>query len=713
MKTPSSNNQRALEHPLLITSDYTDIGTTLFQNIQREAKKARCAFWYAIVLVCLNLLGWSNRGEAAPVTFYVADSSFGHLTGRPDEYGCWSANTDQDAAGYLVYGPYTTAVSPGVNAASFQLMIDNTTADNLVVATIDVFDATTGIQLASKDITRTEFASPYAYKSFTLNFTAQANHRMEFRTFWYDRAYMRQSSVDVTDTLYIYTLGGAYNSSGYDEAVAVASLQGVINRNSPTLYVKTAAAYLPPQYWLNKFSVPGGWLAGRTQVPCTDLNALVALAGTKVKEVVVWDPNVPATVNVATTIAGVRDAVVVSPDQLAQFPAHWGLPIFYDLRNKFTGSGTVNYDGVSFASTGSKKNDAYRWAIEKYLKTGLCSKTLLCYFEDSYFRASNGVCPNGVIDYAVTRDWAVKNRSFVYDLSPWGDVVPKDDPYQPLGTDLATYKLMLGALLNQTAGTIMTEICGFFSFTKYGSESPHGDVATEWETVHLISHYNAYQNTVADSCFNQSLHSQAPVSFPLSNTRPAVQLPLEHKSYICIFMGDYDSAAPLYETLPLGIGSGSIWDDPQRGSIPLVWGVNPNLINTYPDLIKYYYDTKSPNDYFAADASCAGYMNPSRIQEQYLPLFIAHNKSYYGKLDMTISPMVLDWEQPSSKVKDAFAQFSPDGYSTILWHHFNGYVQPVGEYVVPQVWNGMPILALQDVGPLQDVVPNPNFISII
>ena len=48
-------------------------------------------------------------------------------------------------------------------------------------------------------------------------------------------------------------------------------------------------------------------------------------------------------------------------------------------------------------------------------------------------------------------------------------------------------------------------------------------------------------------------------------------------------MADYDSATPLYQFLP------NHWDDPNRGKIPLAWGINPNLIETYPDVVSYLY----------------------------------------------------------------------------------------------------------------------------
>jgi hypothetical protein len=136
------------------------------------------------------------------------------------------------------------------------------------------------------------------------------------------------------------------------------------------------------------------------------------------------------------------------------------------------------------------------------------------------------------------------------------------------------------------------------------------------------------------------------------------------------------------------------WSDSLRGTIPLLWGINPNLVETFPDIIEYLYSTQSENDYFGADASAAGYMNPNRIDKRYLPLFIEHNKKFYNQLDMTLSPMVLDWDEPTADVKDSFTEFSPDGYATIIMDlHNNG-----GKSPVPQVWKGMPVMELINSG---------------
>ncbi len=479
-----------------------------------------------------------------------------------------------------------------------------------------------------------------------------------------------------TQPIYIYELTKQPScAEDYDQVAALVSLQGILNRDAPVLYVCNPN-YGKPEYWLELLSRDGRWLQGREHRKLPDLDAVYQLARGSLRGAVVWDPDVPATINLATTIAGVEDAVMLSPEMADKYLAKWNLKIVKDLRGMFTGQ-----------ETGSKKNDAYRWAIREYIDQGRCSPHFLCLYTDSHFDRAPGQTA-----YLIVRDWAVKNRAFTYDLSPWGDEVPADDPQQPLGTDLATYHLLLSATLNQSAGKQMTEVAGFFNFHKYanmpGHLSTHDPVPTEWETVYLISPYNCYQNTATEFSYNQSFHSHAPRK-PLKQTRPTQKRTPENKSYLAFLMADYDSTYPLYSFLP------GFWSDPLRGELPLAWGINPNLLETYPDLIAYFYETATPNDHFVADASAAGYMNPNRVDPKHLPLFVEHNQRFYQEADVTISGMVLDWDQPRSDVKDAFAQFSPDGYATIVADLHTGEGRPP----VPHVWKGMPIVQLLGADP--------------
>ncbi|MCL1794096.1 MAG: hypothetical protein FWG34_09520 [Oscillospiraceae bacterium] len=465
--------------------------------------------------------------------------------------------------------------------------------------------------------------------------------------------------MENTDKLFLFELSGEKNSKAYDEAALATCLQGLYNREAgPAVYL-LSKTNPTPKYWLDKFTEDSetGWLGKREIVNLKSIGDLCELAKPLVKKLIIWDEEVDASFNVAFTIAGACDGAVVSPEYF-EFARNVLDADIVDLRGRFTGE-----------ISGSKKNDAYLWAMENYLKPGLCSKHWLCLYSDPFKTRETGD-----IGYVNTRDWCVYNRAFVYDLSPWGDEAPLDDPNQELGRDLETYKLILAEQLKQTKGENMTEIAGFFNFVKYSNvpgheESRHEPVPTEWESVFVMSPYNCYQNTVASDCYNQSLHSQFPFA-PLKQSRPEKKAALENACYLGIQMCDYDSATPLYDFMR------KHWDDPKRGEANLSWGINPNLIESYPDIISYFYQTAAKDkDVFVADASAAGYFNPSRIKEEYWDMVVDHNRRFYDLTDMTMTPMVLDWEPLSDKTLDQMTKFSPDGLAWIIMN-FHGPVEP-------------------------------------
>lgn len=129
--------------------------------------------------------------------------SSGHGVGRAEADG-WSAATASDAAGYLVFGPYATDIPAGNYDAFFRLMVDNRDANNDIVVTLDVndYDGGSGMcgvcSLAGRDVRRMEFTGTFAYQDFVVRFTNPgAGHRIELRTYWTDRSYVRQDRVTV------------------------------------------------------------------------------------------------------------------------------------------------------------------------------------------------------------------------------------------------------------------------------------------------------------------------------------------------------------------------------------------------------------------------------------------------------------------------------------------------------------------------------------
>ena len=458
----------------------------------------------------------------------------------------------------------------------------------------------------------------------------------------------------------------------YDEALALACLQGIMNRESPAkVYVNSGGGN---DAWLETMQEEGRWLHDVKFEQISGFEELMEIGGKDyVKAVCIWDEDVSATVNVATTVAGVEDGLAMTWTAYQKYR---------HLLNEDVK--VINLIGMFDGSvTGSAKNDAYRWAIENYLYKDLCSTDFLAHYMDAWDANGHGGRRDGGDDsYVSVRDWAVYNRSFVIDLSPWNDEAPYDDQEQPVGTDYETFTMVLEYLYEKTKDSAPFEMCGFFDFAKYSVSgvntiSKHQTVPAEWEYVWVISAYNGYHNTCIEWSWNESFHSQYTGAQQLENNRPEEYLDLEEDTtYLCFFMADYDSTYPLYRFLQ------DYWADPKRGEIPLAWGINPNLLDTYPDIIEYYYETATPNDYFTSDASCAGYINPSRVPDETWDIMIDHNIKYFNRADMTIAPMVLDQDRLDEQSLEAFYQFAPDGVSTIIidQHRQGGSQAPAAMY---------------------------------
>lgn len=130
---------------------------------------------------------------AASKTF-EAEKDLSHLVGRKDQDG-WSCNVAQDKAGFLAYGPYVSGVAPGPLTARFRVLVDNNSADDLPVLTLDVRDAASGKLLAQRVVRRKELAQPFAYQDLAVPFVNPAGSKLEVRTFWHGIAYVREDRV--------------------------------------------------------------------------------------------------------------------------------------------------------------------------------------------------------------------------------------------------------------------------------------------------------------------------------------------------------------------------------------------------------------------------------------------------------------------------------------------------------------------------------------
>ncbi len=118
--------------------------------------------------------------------------------------------------------------------------------------------------------------------------------------------------------------GDVSKLSGGDQTL-LTTLQGVVNRTQPELYFfyDTGTQSTPDAKWLADMHLP-------TTLHKNPLD-LVAKFRSRVRGAIVHDPDVPDSLNVATTLAGLENAVVADADQAK---AH-GLRIVKDLRGMF------------------------------------------------------------------------------------------------------------------------------------------------------------------------------------------------------------------------------------------------------------------------------------------------------------------------------------------------------------------------------------------
>ncbi len=502
----------------------------------------------------------------------------------------------------------------------------------------------------------------------------------------------------------------------YDATKFAVSLQGLENRNGVSIYMKD----LSSDTWLTFLrAYNDGLLYGKKIVTVKTIDAFVEKLGDKIKAhgLVVWDPAQPFTSNIATNVCGVEGylPVMYSEDEdslYVQLTEEYGASIVkMDLCGKFTGKKGSKIWDTNITSTGSAKNDAYLWAMEKYVKTNKTSKEYIAYMCDYYPLSENGsgqYLDNSIYEsYLPSQDFVVANKIFTFDLSIMKNEASNDDPQTQVGLDYQTLTKLLQYQYDRNNGKF-SRCIGFPPFPyKYTGDKAGVNDSTmiEWTTVEVMTAYNIAVEADCpgpSSLYNCSVFSQhkQQVQWTQSAKRQKAlsSLPKYDKntSYLYFFMGDYDAVSWTYHS-----AANRIWKDKNRGDVPLGWAFNPNLSQRIPMVWDYFYATATDNDYFIAGDSGAGYINPNLLQEgkrkfsdlpDGLSAWAEFCTTWYKKTDITITGMILDGNNgyATDKVLKSFSAFSPDGIG--IWNWPNGdsglsVVNGVGVSGMEQGWH--------------------------
>ena len=363
------------------------------------------------------------------------------------------------------------------------------------------------------------------------------------------------------------------------------SLQGLANREQPRLYLEY------PKSWQWEIVHPLiGFLERRhgiafERLALNDADAALARFGSHAQGYVVWDRDVRTSLIVAFTAAGVHNAVVVSEDLIPLVERH-GLKKVEDLRGRFRGK---------------PDHEIYRWAIDTYWSR--CSR--------DYYVVLGGHA--GVEMQPGIADFAVQQRAFCADLSA--------NPKHP--EELALLRELLG---RQNPASI---VLGWHSYGK-DTEGQHttlvGNFGLKMEGLHNLP--------------NVSFTSQIPLTpdFSFKNNHAVAReatLRPEKKVYVAALATD-----------SMGIGA---WTKPGRGKIPYGWQVLMNWVWMNPPALQYFYEDKTPNDYFIGGLSGPGYMYPKSIPAAAFPVLMASARDLMARLDLRVLE-IMDYSEGNRHV---------------------------------------------------------------
>ncbi|HEX4216283.1 MAG TPA: GxGYxYP domain-containing protein [Candidatus Dormibacteraeota bacterium] len=471
-------------------------------------------------------------------------------------------------------------------------------------------------------------------------------------------------------------------TSDGDTQTLLTTLQGVVNRTQPRIYT-----------YLQNDGTDVSWLQ-TSGVPFTvagDPMSVVAKYARQVRGTVVWDPSVPDTLNVATSLAGLENGVVATAalaKTLAGAPYH--LPVIKDLTGQFADkfaaydwalsnlwprlthrmltaispTQVITAPGVTWTTIfdqTTQNHDAsnegtFTSDLSSYLTGG--DGSVYVKFTDSFSNDGWGASVGNITVTANGQTIANFNPGtsgetpYVYDLdssqvgtgsqfgfTTWrfGDgtnyFIYKFTP--PSGTttlslsvtmwnqflvtvtdtapdltvgfpDLRDYIVANQALCFWLDPTVTAEATLFASIlTKVAPDTPYlgwFPDGNEDQGVTLCSDHGI-PVLAADFFTNGTVWAGIPG--PIRGSQPRVKAPaLANKVYVTITMSDGDNIQ--FDEHQLRI----IWDDPNRGKVPINWSIDPALIEAAPAMYSYYQRTQTANDLLVAAPSGAGYTYP-------------------------------------------------------------------------------------------------------
>lgn len=359
---------------------------------------------------------------------------------------------------------------------------------------------------------------------------------------------------------------------GLPAKALIISLQGLANREKPQLYIVHPKDF---QWKITRqlfdfYQTRYGWTFTELHNAAEVLNQFKGYA----KGYVVWEQETRTTLNVAFTIAGLEDAVVVTPD-LIPLVEQAGLKKIDDLRGRYTGQIDL---------------EIYRDAYHRYFQRCNHDAVMLMGGE-----MGQRLVP-------AMADIGVAQRMFFQALAANPD-----------------YKVPEEVKLVQQIYSEMNRDGYVFGWHAYSKD-------TEEQHVTLTSTYGLKMEglyNLPNLSFN--CHFTVTPGFTFKNQHsvaPDARLQAGNKVYIAYVESDQ-----------MGIGK---WVSGDRGKIPLAWQVPMDWVLFSPAALQYYYETMTPKDYIVAGLSGPSYMYPKHLPKEDFGMLMAEARVFMKTLDLQV-----------------------------------------------------------------------------
>ena len=345
----------------------------------------------------------------------------------------------------------------------------------------------------------------------------------------------------------LYVVDARNHRFTHDEEMLLGSLQGIVNRTQPRIYVLWGD---DDQFWFDDMR-HRGQTGAPLPVGSEPLLDLVKTFRSSIQGAVVADPKVYVSPCVAVDYAGLDDLVITTPDRAKQL----GLPIKQDLRGRF-------------------KNDADAY---HFVRTTLLPRM------NQYL----SLCADPPILGQQLDDLIAARGMAFWVTGPSAQYHPGADMIAELREIEQTFAaLPLSAVVR-----------GYWW---------HGDGNGLDETpgVSLASRFGKI-TTVSDYVGNFSVTSG--IHLPSIKQKPQPPTPKLDRSkvYLAITVTDGDNLCTWRGYFR------QFFTDPLAGQFPVAYGMAPTLIDVAPNQLQWYYDHAPANTEFLCDVSGVGYTNPA------------------------------------------------------------------------------------------------------